>query len=103
MGVVNDGTEDILSDNRDNAGNRKRKASEVQSNDDVVAIEEEEEISVDEHKTEKKEPSRLQQLIPTVSIKDNVTQLDIILEAIRYIDTLRDKLANREVELLERT
>ena len=46
---------------------------------------------------------RLQKLIPTVSIKDNVTQLDIILEAIRYIDTLRDKLANRDLEMLERT
>ena len=35
---------------------------------------------------------RLQKLIPTMSIKDNVTQLDIILEAIRYIDSLREKL-----------
>ena len=35
---------------------------------------------------------RLQKFIPTMSIKDNVTQLDIILEAIRYIDSLREKL-----------
>jgi hypothetical protein len=34
-----------------------------------------------------------------MSIKDNVTQLDIILEAIRYIDSLRDKL-DREMEKL---
>ena len=38
---------------------------------------------------------RLQQLVPTMSAKDNVTQLDIILEAIRYIDSLRDKLEDK--------
>merc|ERR1712096_466483 len=38
------------------------------------------------------EISRLQQLVPTMAAKDNVTQLDIILEAIRYIDCLRDTL-----------
>ena len=40
-------------------------------------------------------------MIPTVSIKDNVTQLDIILEAIRYIDSLRDRLDSREEEEVE--
>ena len=32
-------------------------------------------------------------MIPSLSIKDNVTQLDIILEAIRYIDNLTYRLA----------
>jgi hypothetical protein len=36
-----------------------------------------------------------------MSIKDNVTQLDIILEAIRYIDSLRDKLARRGEDVAE--
>ena len=36
---------------------------------------------------------RLKELVPSVSAKDNVTQLDIILEAIRYIDSLTHKLA----------
>ena len=36
--------------------------------------------------------SSLHQLLPTLSIKENVTQLDIILEAIRYIDSLTHKL-----------
>ena len=48
---------------------------------------------------------RLKELIPTVSAKDNVTQLDIILEAIRYIDSLQNKLAdkidNGEIELVK--
>ena len=35
---------------------------------------------------------RLQKLIPSVSIKENVSQLDIILEAIRYIAKLATKL-----------
>ena len=30
-----------------------------------------------------------------MSIKDNVTQLDIILEAIRYIDQLQDQLVDQ--------
>ena len=30
-----------------------------------------------------------------MAAKDNVTQLDIILEAIRYIDSLRDKLEEK--------
>ena len=39
--------------------------------------------------------SRLQEMIPSVAAKDNVTHLDIILEAIRYIDSLQDKLADK--------
>ena len=38
---------------------------------------------------------RLKELIPSVSAKDNVTQLDIILEAIRYIDSLQNRLADK--------
>ena len=30
-----------------------------------------------------------------MTAKDNVTQLDIILEAIRYIDSLQNKLADK--------
>merc|ERR1712183_6322 len=54
--------------------------------------EEEEECSVidslteEEMMTERSELGRLHQLLPTLCIKENVTQLDIILEAIRYID-----------------
>merc|ERR1712179_236603 len=104
MVVNDDNTDDIRSDNRNISASRKRKNSDSEELNNEDRIEgEEEEVSIEEHKTEKKELSRLQKLIPTVSIKDNVTQLDIILEAIRYIDTLRDKLANRDLEMLERT
>ena len=48
---------------------------------------------------------RLKELVPSVSAKDNVTQLDIILEAIRYIDSLQnrlaDKLENGDIELVQ--
>eukprot|EP00092_Neocalanus_flemingeri_P078986 GFUD01098356.1.p2 GENE.GFUD01098356.1~~GFUD01098356.1.p2 ORF type:complete len:114 (+),score=54.92 GFUD01098356.1:41-382(+) len=39
--------------------------------------------------------SRLKDLIPSITAKDNITQLDIILEAIRYIDSLQNKLADK--------
>merc|ERR1712083_172070 len=35
------------------------------------------------------ELSRLKELVPSVCIKDNVSQLDVILEAIRYISSLQ--------------
>merc|ERR1711997_1117112 len=60
--------------------------------------EEEEESSVvdslteEEMMTERSELGRLHQLLPTLCIKENVSQLDIILEAIRYIDSLTHKL-----------
>eukprot|EP00092_Neocalanus_flemingeri_P059334 GFUD01070889.1.p1 GENE.GFUD01070889.1~~GFUD01070889.1.p1 ORF type:complete len:108 (+),score=40.45 GFUD01070889.1:101-424(+) len=45
--------------------------------------------------SEKAQLERLKQLMPNMSAKENVTQLDIILEAIRYIDCLRDKLEEK--------
>ena len=45
--------------------------------------------------------SRLQQLLPSLCIKENVTQLDIILEAIRYIDSLTHKLARFNSRVVE--
>lgn len=44
--------------------------------------------------SEEEELTRLKGLIPSLSRKENVTQLDVILEAIRYIDSLRGKLIN---------
>ena len=34
-------------------------------------------------------------LVPSVSVKDNVSQLDVILEAIRYIASLQGELQDR--------
>ena len=36
--------------------------------------------------------SRLKNLVPSISKKSSVTKLDVILEAIRYIDQLQDQL-----------
>jgi len=41
---------------------------------------------------------RLKELVPSVSVKENVTQLDVILEAIRYIASLRSQLERRKEE-----
>jgi len=49
----------------------------------------------DNEESEAGKLSRLQEVIPSVAAKDNVTHLDIILEAIRYIDSLQDKLADK--------
>ena len=38
---------------------------------------------------------RLKLLVPSVSVKDNVSQLDVILEAIRYIASLQGELQDR--------
>ena len=59
MVVNDDKTDNIHSDNRDISASRKRKisGSEDLNNEDKVECEEEE-VSVDEHKTEKKELSR---------------------------------------------
>ena len=36
--------------------------------------------------------NRLKELVPSVCVKDNVSQLDVILEAIRYIASLQVSL-----------
>ena len=36
--------------------------------------------------------------MPSLSVKDNVTQLDVILEAIRYIASLRSQLERKKNE-----
>ena len=41
---------------------------------------------------------RLKELVPSLSVKDNVTQLDVILEAIRYIASLRSQLERKKNE-----
>merc|ERR1712109_164235 len=41
------------------------------------------------------ELDRLKELVPSVCVKDNVSQLDVILEAIRYIASLQGRLADK--------
>merc|ERR1712113_92466 len=97
------------------------KLEERDTHDEATEEEEEEqaaELKVDKEATEKDEEeeekedkenegaednageaelelSRLKELVPSVSVKDNVSQLDVILEAIRYISSLQGKLADR--------
>ena len=44
--------------------------------------------------------SRLKELVPSVSVKDNVSQLDVILEAIRYIASLQVALPGFIITIL---
>ncbi len=39
--------------------------------------------------------SRLKKLVPSISKKQSVSKLDVILEAIRYIDQLQDQLVDQ--------
>lgn len=39
--------------------------------------------------------SRLKKLVPAISKKQSVSKLDVILEAIRYIDQLQDQLVDQ--------
>ncbi|CAB4069222.1 unnamed protein product [Lepeophtheirus salmonis] len=43
----------------------------------------------------KAEFRRLKTILPSIRRKDNVSKLDIILEAIKYIDDLQDQLMDR--------
>ena len=42
--------------------------------------------------------SRLKNLVPSISKKTTVSKLDVILEAIRYIDSLQDQLIDHIAE-----
>merc|ERR1719278_677653 len=57
--------------------------------------EEQEEETSDAPEEAELELGRLKELVPSVSVKDNVSQLDVILEAIRYIASLQGRLADK--------
>ena len=50
---------------------------------------------VNKAKSTEVEFSRLKNLVPSISKKQSVSQLDVILEAIRYIDQLQDQLVEQ--------
>ncbi len=56
--------------------------------------------SVNKNKTKSTEVefSRLKNLVPSISKKTSVSKLDVILEAIRYIDQLQDQLVDQIAE-----
>merc|ERR1712013_56080 len=82
---------------------REEQAAELKVDKEAIEKDEEEEEKEDKENegTEDNpgeaelELSRLKELVPSVSVKDNVSQLDVILEAIRYISSLQGKLADR--------
>merc|ERR1712037_96798 len=55
----------------------------------------EEEDASDSPEEAELELDRLKELVPSVSVKDNVSHLDVILEAIRYIASLQGRLADK--------
>lgn len=44
--------------------------------------------------------ARLKSLVPSISQKTTVTRLDVVLEAIRYIDQLQDQLLEQVLRLI---
>eukprot|EP00092_Neocalanus_flemingeri_P033687 GFUD01036620.1.p2 GENE.GFUD01036620.1~~GFUD01036620.1.p2 ORF type:complete len:111 (+),score=43.25 GFUD01036620.1:45-377(+) len=71
------------------------KSSFVEENVGDEALDRLSDSELKDEVSEEAQLERLKQLMPTMSAKENVTQLDIILEAIRYIDCLRDKLEEK--------
>merc|ERR1712223_673693 len=96
---------------RDNHEEKHDGASEEEEEEQAgeLKVDKEEDVKDEEEEKEDKENegtednpgeaelelSRLKELVPSVSVKDNVSQLDVILEAIRYISSLQGKLADR--------
>merc|ERR1712004_645110 len=96
---------------RDNYEEKHDGASEEEEEEQAgeLKVDKEEDVKDEEEEKEDKENegtednpgeaelelSRLKELVPSVSVKDNVSQLDVILEAIRYISSLQGKLADR--------
>jgi len=52
-------------------------------------------VSKEPRKSTELEFSRLKNLVPAISKKDTVSKLDVILEAIRYIDQLQGQLVEQ--------
>merc|ERR1712024_420361 len=50
---------------------------------------------VPKYKNTRAEFKRLKTILPSIRRKENVSKLDIILEAIKYIDDLQDQLFDR--------
>merc|ERR1712181_18759 len=81
--VVGEKVEDKDKDKEGNKEEEDKDDKENEGTEDTAAAEAELELS------------RLKELVPSVCVKDNVSQLDVILEAIRYISSLQGKLADR--------
>jgi len=67
----------------------------VEENHSDNSLESDTNDTEDDPVTEEEELSRLKSLVPSITVKENVTQLDIILEAIRYIDSLKHRLVEK--------
>merc|ERR1712083_1136366 len=88
--VVGDKVEDKVKED-ESSGTKEVKEKEEEDKDDKEN-EGREDTAAGEAELEL---SRLKELVPSVCVKDNVSQLDVILEAIRYISSLQGKLADR--------
>merc|ERR1711936_861105 len=111
---VNSVDDMVVGEKLEERGNHEEKhdgapEEEEEEQDGELKVDKEEDVKDEEEEKEDKENegtednpgeaelelSRLKELVPSVSVKDNVSQLDVILEAIRYISSLQGKLADR--------
>ena len=72
------------SNKKSNQNNQLRRTNKMRASPDST-----------NQKNTKAEFKRLKTILPSIRRKDNVSKLDIILEAIKYIDDLQDQLFDR--------
>merc|ERR1712037_411500 len=87
--VVQEGSEERVGTN----GKEEERVNGVADQGDEE--QEKEESATDSPEEAELELDRLKELVPSVSVKDSVSQLDVILEAIRYIASLQGRLADK--------
>merc|ERR1712141_517423 len=74
----------IMTDSSNNNNNNKNRRSTQQQHNTNSQL-----------RNTKAEFKRLKTILPSIRRKENVSKLDIILEAIKYIDDLQDQLFDR--------
>ena len=82
-------------DHSSSANSEAQSASAAAAADPLRGVSSADASRVARSKETEMEFSRLKKLVPAISKKQSVSKLDVILEAIRYIDQLQDQLVDQ--------
>lgn len=85
----------VNSADRPSAGEATSAAAAAPAADPLRGVSSADASRVARSKETEMEFSRLKKLVPAISKKQSVSKLDVILEAIRYIDQLQDQLVDQ--------
>ena len=85
----------VNSADRPSAGEATSTAAAAPAADPLRGVSSADASRVARSKETEMEFSRLKKLVPAISKKQSVSKLDVILEAIRYIDQLQDQLVDQ--------